>query len=128
MECLWCASHSVTHVMPAGSLAITTIGNYSISTSEKWNSRRDPSLAQGHNLEVEPSYAVGKSASRGCTFKTLVSTSPIPAPCPPTPLGPSEVLPFPISQVVKASESCSKVHLKVSSISAVPKEIVPVPC
>lgn len=50
-----------------------------------------------------------------------------PAPTP-TPLGPSEVLPFPISQVVKASESCSKVHLKVSSISAVPKEIVPVPC
>lgn len=54
MGCLWCASHSVTHVMPAVALVIATLGNYySVFTREKWNSRRGPSFAQGHNLEVE---------------------------------------------------------------------------
>lgn len=71
MVCLRCASNGVTHVMPDVSLAIPTLGNYhSILASEEWRSRRDPPLAQEHNLEVKTGYAVRKLASRECTFKT----------------------------------------------------------
>lgn len=69
-------------------------------------------------------YAVGKSASRGRTFKTLASIAPSPYPS----WDLKKFYLFFLSQGVKANESCSKFHVKGSSTSVVPKEIVLVPC